>query len=58
MLTSNMSEIFWEEEMETAYYIYNKSLGAHDEASSISPYERYYGIQPQVSHLKGFGTKC
>jgi len=58
MLTSNMSETYWEEARKTACYVYNRSPGAHDETSSISPYEQYYGIQPQVSHLKIFGTKC
>jgi len=58
MLTSNMSETYWEEARKTACYVYNRSPGAHDETSSISPYKQYYGIQPQVSHLKVFGTKC
>ena len=58
MLTSNMSETYWEEARKTACYVYNRSPGAHDETSSISPYEQYYGIVPQVSHLKIFGTKC
>ena len=56
MLTSNMSEAYWEEARKTACYVYNRSPGAHDKTSSISPYEQYYGIQPQVSHLKIFGT--
>jgi len=53
MLTSNMSETYWEEARKIACYV-KTGLGAHDETSSISPYEQYYGIQPQVYHLITF----
>jgi len=58
MLTSNMSETYWEEARITAYYVYNKSPGAHNDISSTSPYEQYYGVQPQVSHRQIFVSKC
>jgi len=58
MLTSNKSETFWEKTRKIACYVYNRSLEAHTDISSTSPFEQYYWIQPQVSHLKIFGSKC
>jgi hypothetical protein len=53
-----LSESYWEEARKTACYVYNRSPGAHDETSIVSPYQQYYGVQPHISHLKIFGSTC
>ena len=58
LLTAELSESYWEEARKTACYVYNRSPGAHEDVSPISPYQQYYGIVPHVSHLQIFGTKC
>ena len=58
LLTAELSESYWEEARKTACYVYNRSPGAHEDASPVSPYQQYYGIAPHVSHLQIFGTKC
>jgi len=58
LLTSSLSEIFWEEARNTACFLYNRSPGAHTASHPTSPYEQYYGMQPHVLHFKVFGSKC
>ena len=58
LLTANLSEIYWEEARKTACYLYNRSPCAHEEMHPDSPYQRFYGVAPHVSHLKIFGTTC
>ena len=58
LLTAELSESYWEEARKTACYVYNRSPGAHDDVSPVSPYQQYYGIAPHVNHLQIFGTKC
>jgi len=58
LLTSSLSEIFWEEARNTACFLYNRSPGAHTVSHPTSPYEQYYGMQPHVLHFKVFGSKC
>jgi len=58
LLTSSLSEIFWEEARNTACFLYNRSPGAHKAIHPTSPYKQYYGIQPHVLHFKVFGSKC
>jgi hypothetical protein len=58
LLTANLSETYWEEARKTACYVYNRSPGAHEDVSSMSPYQQYYGILPHISHLKIFGANC
>ena len=58
LITSSLSEIYWQEARSTACYLYNRSPGAHQEISMLSPYEQYYGVAPHVLHFKIFGSKC
>jgi len=58
LITSSLSEIYWQEARSTACYLYNRSPGAHQEISTLSPYEQYYGVAPHVLHFKIFGSKC
>ena len=41
LLTANLSETYWEEARKTACYVFNRSPGAHDEVSPVSPYEQF-----------------
>jgi hypothetical protein len=58
LLTSSLSEVFWEEARSTACFLYNRSPGAHIASHPTSPYVQYYGMQPHVLHFKVFGCKC
>jgi len=58
LITSSLSEIFWEEARNTACFLCNRSPGAHTASHPTSPYEQYYGMQPHVLHFKVFGSKC
>ena len=65
LITSSLSEIFWEEARNTACFLCNRSCficnrspGANTASHPTSPYEQYYGMQPHVLHFKVFGSKC
>ena len=57
LITSSLSEIYWQEARSTACYLYNRSPGAHQEISMLSPYEQYNGVAPHVLHFKISGSK-
>jgi len=58
LLTSSLSEIFWEEARNTACFVYNRLPGAHKASHPTSPYEQYYGMQPHDLRFIVFGSKC
>jgi len=60
LLTSSLSEIFWEEAKITSCFPKkkNRSPGAHTANHPTSPYEQYYGMQQHVLHVKVFGSTC
>jgi len=51
LITSSLSEIYWQEARSTACYLYNHSPGAHQEIFMLSPYEQYYGVAPHATVL-------
>jgi len=57
LITSSLSEIYWQEAWSTTCYLYNRSPGAHQEISMLSPYEQYNGVAPHVLHFKISGSK-
>jgi len=58
VIASNLPESFWEESAKCANYITNRLPGAHSEVTPLSPYEDYFGIAPQISHFRIFGSVC
>lgn len=49
-----LSEVLWGEAVNTAVYLLNRSSSKLTGAST--PYERYYGSRPRISHLRVFGS--
>ena len=55
LLASRLPAEFYSEAQLMACYILNRLIHA---GQTISPYEIMYGIRPQISHLRPFGTVC
>src|SRR5690606_5792793 len=53
LFDANMSIEWWEEALQTATYIYNCTVSTHN---TITPYERWYGAKPDLSHMRPFGA--
>lgn len=51
---SNLPKKFWAEAIATAAYLRNRTTtSANDEL--LTPFEKWYGYKPNISHLKVFG---
>lgn len=56
MLTAaNLPKNLWAETLMTANYVRNRSPVA---GKTKTPYELFFGIKPDVSHLRTFGVRC
>ena len=53
--TAGMSKEYWGHALKGAFYIKNRSLHS---ALGKTPFEAFYGQQPDVSHLRTFGCTC
>ncbi len=54
-VTSSFRLRLWAEVMAHAVYTLNRTLSR---TGSVTPYQKYQGIKPSVSHLRGFGLLC
>jgi len=54
---SHVPKEFWAEALTTAVYIRNR-VPSHALPSSETPYHRWMGKSPNLSHLRVFGCKC
>jgi hypothetical protein len=52
LINARLSKMFWAEAVTTAAYIRNRTLTS---STGVTPYERWHGRKPDVSHLKVFG---
>ena len=52
MYRAKLSKVFWTEAVNTAAYIRNRVVTV---TSGKTPYERWYGRTPDVSHFRMFG---
>ena len=46
------------EARKTASFFYNRATSAHCDRDSTSPYEKYFGVKPQVNKLRVFDSVC
>ena len=53
--TARMSKKYWSFALKAAFYIKNRSFHT---AIGATPYEVFFGVRPDVSHLRTFGSKC
>ena len=51
---SNLPNKFWAEAVATAAYLRNRSTTSANE-EQFTPFEKWYGHKPNISHLKVFG---
>ena len=51
---SNMPNKFWAEAVATAAYLRNRTTTSANE-EQLTPFEKWYGHKPNISHLKVFG---
>ena len=56
MIEKNISIKYWKEAIRTVVHILNRVQLKKD--SFKTPYELWYGYEPNVSYLKVFGSKC
>ena len=56
LITANLSEPYWELARDCAGYIRNRIPGGHPSSDPLSPFEKFYGIPPHISHFKVFGV--
>jgi hypothetical protein len=54
-VTSPFRLRLWEEAMAHAVYTLNLTLSR---TGSVTPYQKYHGVKPSVSHIRGFGLLC
>lgn len=54
-VTSPFRLRLWAEAMAHAVYTLNRTLSR---TGSVTPYQKYHGVKPNVSHLRGFGLLC
>ena len=52
ILQAKLSKIYWAEAVCTAAYVRNRVITT---ATGCTPYERWYGKKPDISHLRVFG---
>ena len=50
---SNLAEEWWEHASSTAMHIYNRIITS---TGAASPYEKYYGEQPNLNYIRVFGS--
>ena len=53
---SNLSKAYWEDAVGTAVYLKNRS--PHRSLHGDTPYERWHGEKPDLSHLRIFGCRA
>jgi len=56
LTTANLSEPYWELARDTASFIRNRIVGGHPSTDPLSPFEKFYGVKPHISHFKIFGA--
>jgi hypothetical protein len=56
LTTANLSEPYWELARDTAGFIRNRIVGGHPSTDPLSPFEKFYGVKPHISHFKIFGV--
>ena len=56
MIQAGLSEHYWAEAIATAAYLRNRVPTRS--LKKITPYERWYGRKPDLSHIKVFGCMC
>lgn len=54
-VTSSFRLRLWAEAMAHAVYTLNRTLSR---TGTVTPYQKYHGVKPSVSHLRGFGLLC
>lgn len=54
--TRKLPQYLWAEAANTAVYVKNRT--ATDTTGGVTPFEKWYGKRPSVSHLKIFGSDC
>jgi hypothetical protein len=52
IFNAGLSKMYWAEAVTTAAYVRNRVVTS---STGVTPYERWYGRKPNVSHLKVFG---
>ncbi len=55
--TAQLDKKFWAEALSTAVYIRNRVV-SRSLPNNVTPYHRWYGKTPDVSHFRVFGCKC
>ena len=53
----NMDKKFWAEALNTAVYIRNRAI-SRALPDCTTPYQRWHGTKPDLSHCRVFGSKC
>lgn len=56
MLEKNVPKEFWAEAVNTAVYLLNRLFTKA--LNKKTPFEAWYGVKPDVAHLKVFGSIC
>jgi hypothetical protein len=56
LFESGFPAAMWGQLVDTATWIYNRT--AHSSIGFHTPYEKYYGKPPNMSHMKVIGSKC
>ena len=58
LLTSGLSEYYWEEARRCACYVYNRIPSTRTDLQPLTPYRYFYGRDAPISHFQIFGSKC
>lgn len=56
LIASGLKKFLWPEAVRTAVYLLNRSTSSKCVGST--PYEKWFGTKPDLSHVKIFGTEC
>ena len=55
LLASSLKTFLWPEAVRTAVYILNRTTSA---SQLKTPFESWFGVKPDLTHFKVFGTEC
>lgn len=56
LLASGLHKRLWPEAVRTAVYILNRS--SNKKCPNSTPYEQWFGVKPNMSHVRIFGSEC
>lgn len=56
LLSSGLHKFLWPEAVRAAVYILNRS--SNKRCPNSTPYEKWFGVKPDLGHVRIFGTEC